>query len=263
MLSEVEAIEVLAGPKVMRQQLQDLETPPWTLTLAIGGAIAAAIAAGVIYLVVTPPPPPPPPSGGTVAIGQTVASGPAPLTVYFTATPSGGVAPYSYHWDFGDGGTSTAQDPMHVFENPGVYTIKLTATDANGDVLQTAPATVTVSAPSQPPTPHGPTLTVNGSQTSVSVAQNGPLNWKASGATPGARVELGLTASADPTSGRYVADAATADANGNASGIYQLQAGPMVYGGAILYATAYDTAIGTEAGYSQPVEITVKSITIM
>lgn len=36
----------------------------------------------------------------------------------------------SWFWDFGDGGTSTMQNPIHVYANPGVYTVCLTiATD--------------------------------------------------------------------------------------------------------------------------------------
>ncbi|HYE55202.1 MAG TPA: PKD domain-containing protein [Chitinophagaceae bacterium] len=35
----------------------------------------------------------------------------------------------TYHWDFGDGGTSTVHTPQHTFTTPGKYTVKLTATD--------------------------------------------------------------------------------------------------------------------------------------
>lgn len=35
-------------------------------------------------------------------------------------------------WDFGDGTTSTAQNPSHVYANPGVYSVCLTITTLNG-----------------------------------------------------------------------------------------------------------------------------------
>lgn len=35
----------------------------------------------------------------------------------------------TYQWDFGDGGTSTDRSPQHTFTTPGIYTVKLTATD--------------------------------------------------------------------------------------------------------------------------------------
>ena len=50
--------------------------------------------------------------------------GSAPLTVQFTDTSAGGATLWS--WDFGDGGTSTAQNPTHTYANEGNYTVKLT-----------------------------------------------------------------------------------------------------------------------------------------
>lgn len=35
----------------------------------------------------------------------------------------------TYEWDFGDGGTSTAKDPIHTFVNTGTYVITLVSTD--------------------------------------------------------------------------------------------------------------------------------------
>ncbi len=60
------------------------------------------------------------------------ASGPAPLTVQFTSSATGGVQPYSYSWDLGDGGTSTTQNPTHVYTNAGVYLVRLTVRDNAG-----------------------------------------------------------------------------------------------------------------------------------
>lgn len=44
---------------------------------------------------------------------------------------SGGTAPYTYYWWFGDGQQSTEENPQAVFEN-GVYTACLTVQDAQG-----------------------------------------------------------------------------------------------------------------------------------
>jgi gliding motility-associated-like protein len=38
----------------------------------------------------------------------------------------------SYHWDFGDGQTSTAVHPTHVFKKKGTYQVHLTVTNGNG-----------------------------------------------------------------------------------------------------------------------------------
>jgi len=57
-------------------------------------------------------------------------AGPAPLTVAFAATVNGGTPPFTYLWDFGDGLTSTAQNPSHTYTANGDYPIVLTVTDA-------------------------------------------------------------------------------------------------------------------------------------
>ncbi|MDI6793966.1 MAG: PKD domain-containing protein, partial [bacterium] len=57
-------------------------------------------------------------------------TGYAPLTVNFSDSTSGDVT--SFLWDFGDGDTSTVQSPDHTYNNPGPYTVTLTASDACG-----------------------------------------------------------------------------------------------------------------------------------
>ncbi len=57
-------------------------------------------------------------------------SGAAPLTVDFTASATGGTAPYAFLWDFGDGQTSTEAAVAHTYASPGMYTWTLTVTDA-------------------------------------------------------------------------------------------------------------------------------------
>ncbi|MFX1276081.1 MAG: PKD domain-containing protein, partial [Promethearchaeota archaeon] len=54
-------------------------------------------------------------------------------SVLFTFTGSEGDAPASFSWDFGDLGTSTDQDPTHIYSTAGEYTVTLTVTDSDGD----------------------------------------------------------------------------------------------------------------------------------
>lgn len=49
-----------------------------------------------------------------------------PYTANFNNTSLGGI---DFLWDFGDGATSTAVNPTHVYGNTGTYVIRLTATD--------------------------------------------------------------------------------------------------------------------------------------
>ncbi len=57
-------------------------------------------------------------------------AGPAPLTVQFTDASTGN--PTAWAWSFGDGGTSTEQNPSHIYAFAGKALVSLTATDAAG-----------------------------------------------------------------------------------------------------------------------------------
>ena len=70
-------------------------------------------------------------------------SGDAPLTVNFTGSNSTNVT--SFSWDFGGDGNSTAADPQHTFNTPGVYNVVLTVTGASG--TDTANLQITVTDP--------------------------------------------------------------------------------------------------------------------
>jgi PKD repeat protein len=52
--------------------------------------------------------------------------------VQFFGYAYGGLAPYAYYWDFGDGNTSIDQNPEHVYENAMNYTVSLTVVDTEG-----------------------------------------------------------------------------------------------------------------------------------
>jgi len=73
-------------------------------------------------------------------------------------TPAVGCAPYNavfrntslagqqFQWSFGDGTTSTATNPTHLYANPGTYTVRLIAIDnATCNITDTAFQTITVS----------------------------------------------------------------------------------------------------------------------
>ncbi len=77
-------------------------------------------------------------------------SGEYPLAVQFTDASAGD--PTSWSWTFGDGGTSTAQNPSHTYTAAGVYTVSLTATNAQGSDTATKTDYITVTEPGQGPT---------------------------------------------------------------------------------------------------------------
>ncbi len=60
-------------------------------------------------------------------------TGVPPLTVQFTdQSTAGSAAIQSYSWDFGDGTTSTARNPMHTYATSGTFSVTLTVRDTAG-----------------------------------------------------------------------------------------------------------------------------------
>ncbi|MBT8257526.1 MAG: gliding motility-associated C-terminal domain-containing protein [Bacteroidia bacterium] len=61
----------------------------------------------------------------------------SPFTLEFFAMASGGEPPYTFLWDFGDGNTSTLENPIHTYASTGPYTVTLTVFDSiNSDFYQ-------------------------------------------------------------------------------------------------------------------------------
>jgi len=85
-----------------------------------------------------PPPPPPPPLEATFSASPT--TGPVPLAVTFTIGISGGVSPYTWSLDPGDGSTpytgsrsaAGSFTKAHTYTRAGTFTATLTVTDALG-----------------------------------------------------------------------------------------------------------------------------------
>lgn len=71
----------------------------------------------------------------------------AGVPVSFSSNVTGGLAPYTYSWNFDDGGTAISANPSHVFESFGCgtanFSVTLTVTDARG-CSKTVTNTITV-----------------------------------------------------------------------------------------------------------------------
>jgi hypothetical protein len=102
----------------------------------------------------TPTPTPAPTNQAPqVAISAGPNAGIAPLNVIFNSSaydPDGWIA--AYNWNFGDGQTSTAAAPSHIYTAVGTFTARLTVTDNAGAsttasiVISTSGATQTTTA---------------------------------------------------------------------------------------------------------------------
>jgi xanthomonalisin len=130
----------------------------WDYASGYGSVIISALSADLGT------PPPPPPSGPTANFTDTVSG----LTVSFvdTSTDTGGTIT-SRSWTFGDGGTSTAQNPTHTYAAAGNYSVTETVTDSNSKTSSKT-ASVSVSITPPPPPPPSNLFTNGGLETSVS-----------------------------------------------------------------------------------------------
>jgi PKD repeat protein len=103
-----------------------------------GNDIPRTIQNGTITIKASAPP------GATTADFSFSPANPTPgASAQFTDQSSSGVAITSWRWDFGDGASSTMQNPAHTFANAGNFTVTLTVTDSNGTVAS-ASKTITV-----------------------------------------------------------------------------------------------------------------------
>ena len=67
----------------------------------------------------------------------------APFTVNFTdkSTKTGFSGPFTYLWDFGDGQTSSDQNPGHIYNTFGAYNVSFTVVDGGSSCSQTSTKT--------------------------------------------------------------------------------------------------------------------------
>ncbi|HRZ83137.1 MAG TPA: PKD domain-containing protein, partial [Candidatus Hydrogenedentes bacterium] len=111
---------------------------PVTLTVTDANANTSQVTK-VNYVVVSAP------TTLTAAFTSDVTSGTAPLTVMFTDQSIEGQQPITGRlWNFGDGETSTVQNPVHIYTESGNYTVTLTVSTASGSDAETKPAYISV-----------------------------------------------------------------------------------------------------------------------
>src|SRR5262249_14352990 len=106
--------------------------------------------------------------------------------VQFTDNSSG--PPTQWTWTFGDGGSSTAQNPTHTYAAPGLYTATLTAKNGVGTsapVSQTIPVAIptisSLTASPAPPRTAGTPMTWTATATGgIAPLQDDSWRWSAS-----------------------------------------------------------------------------------
>ncbi|HPS88798.1 MAG TPA: PKD domain-containing protein, partial [Methanosarcina vacuolata] len=105
------------------------------------------------------------------------ASGKVPFKVSFTDQSTG--SPTSWKWVFGDGNNSTEMNPVHTYNKSGLYSVTLTASNANGDNTLVKTGYIAVSnslvaafsaSPTSGPVPFNVSFTDN--------STGSPASWK-------------------------------------------------------------------------------------
>jgi PKD repeat protein len=99
-------------------------------------------------------------------------SGIPPLVVQFTDQSTG--YPVGWTWDFGDG-TSTVENPTHVYNSANTYTVRLTVTNFTGNTDSTT-HTITVSSYSPTVSGISPGQGIQGSSVPISMYGNNFVN---------------------------------------------------------------------------------------
>jgi uncharacterized repeat protein (TIGR03803 family) len=100
----------------------------------------------------------------TVAFTANPTTGVVPLTVSFTSegVDSGGNTITNWNWSFGDGLTSTAQNPTYTYANTGTFFPALIATNSLGVAVSGSGPSITVSPPYEITTNADNTVTITG-----------------------------------------------------------------------------------------------------
>jgi PKD repeat protein len=129
------------GTSTAQNPTHEYDAGTFTVSLTVTNACGSDNETKTDYIVVDPCLAPVADFSGTPISGE------VPLTVNFTDASSNN--PTGWSWNFGDGGTSIAQNPSYQYTDAGTYTVTLTATNSCGSDGETKVdyITVTCTAP--------------------------------------------------------------------------------------------------------------------
>lgn len=146
----------------------------YSVTLTVSGSAGSDTEIKTDYITTEYPEP-------TAEFIGTPETGMAPLTVTFNDQSVDSVN--SWSWDFGDGGTSSLQHPVYIYNTPGIYTVSLTVSGPGGsntntktDYIQVNQGLITADFSANPTNGEAPLL-VQFTDLSTSSADINSWNW--------------------------------------------------------------------------------------
>ncbi|KKG26616.1 PKD domain-containing protein, partial [Methanosarcina sp. 2.H.T.1A.15] len=83
-------------------------------------------------------------NGPVASFSASSTAGKAPLTIRFTDESTG--SPTAWRWTFGDRSDSTEKNPVHTYNKSGLYSVTLTASNADGSNVLTKTGYIAVSS---------------------------------------------------------------------------------------------------------------------
>ena len=115
----------------------------------------------------------------SVSFVTNISSGNAPLTVQFLDSSMN--TPIAWAWSFGDGGTSTIQNPVHTYSTDGSYTVTLTVTNSAGSNTSSQAGYIKVTKVTDAPNPlFKATVTSGNAPLNIQfldASDNSPSSW--------------------------------------------------------------------------------------
>ncbi|MFN0034303.1 MAG: PKD domain-containing protein [Saprospiraceae bacterium] len=138
------------------------------------------------------------------------------LTATFTNSSLNG--PTSFHWNFGDGNSSTLANPVHTYSTGGTYNVVLTATNVCGTSTKSREVVITSTAPPTAAFTAIPSvgcvpLTVNFTNNSTGATS---YSWSFPGGNPNTSTLASPTVAYD-TAGVYTVTLTATNANGSST----------------------------------------------
>ncbi len=179
------------------------DTPgDYTVSLSVSDGSLSDTITKQEYIVITPADPP------SAEFSADPQNGTAPVSVEFTdLSVAGSNNITSWSWDFGDGGSSSSQNPWHTYNESGSYTVSLTVSDESISDTETKVdyITITVAPPVADFTSDITMLEEGGSVSFIDMSTGGQPSqwyWAFEGGNPATSTEQNMTVTYD-TEGTY------------------------------------------------------------